>query len=168
MQQISYCRRWNDICRKPIEPLDEAEAARRDAEGEEYAVVVGDGAAPEAVIEVVWKNEYVGVWFFDEQRRRDLNYAFRRIEPDRLFLHEIVTWTYPPEAETFSDATIIDTLVYQHDGVVRHDHTDTEAKEVESTHYKDVSLDTNWEPVPRFGDWASVARRNRQETPQTT
>lgn len=43
---------------------------------------------PEAVIEIAWANNHVGVWFFDEYGRQTLRYSFRRSD-DQLFLGDI-------------------------------------------------------------------------------
>jgi hypothetical protein len=163
---ISYCRRWNTRRHQPIDPLTPQEAVERDAKREPYSVILQDasgGQVPEAVIEVDWANDFAGVWFFDAFGRQSLNYAFRRTG-DRLFLFNMIEYSYPDdEPATLSGATHTEEFTFQDNGVVRLVIIDEETHEKTTEDRSDVDVTSNWEPVPKFGEWDSLARWNRED-----
>jgi len=163
---VSYCRRWNFDYQEPIDPLSLNTALARDASGELYTVVLADptgGDVPEAIIEVQWENKHAGAWFFDEFGRQTLNYAFRRTD-DGLFLHNLMEYAYPDEhAETLTGATRTDEIRFSPDGMTKEIISDDLKQEREKIERIDVDVTSHWEPVPRFGEWDSLARWNRDE-----
>lgn len=166
-RRLTYCRRWNFARHQPIDPLTAEEARRRDEEGELYTVAVGDHRPPDAVIEVVWNNNHVGVWFFDDRGRPWLHYSFRKIDDNRMFLHKITRRQWPEGGHALNEANLIEELTHQPDGSVHREVQDDVAHEIVTSDYRDVPLDINWEPVPRFGHWASIARYNREQPAPT-
>ena len=160
---ITYCERWNDLLHAPINIIGADEAKRRHEAGELYSVVLGDLKVPDAFIEVNWTHNYLGVWFLDEKCRRVLKYGFRRVSETQLFMNDIVRWDYPPEARgRFNDALLIESIHYEQDGTVRQTTKDKTVREIVEKTIKDVPLDINWEKVPQFGQWDSVARYDRE------
>jgi hypothetical protein len=112
---------------------------------------------------VNWSLGFLGTWFLDDKRRRNLNYSFARVDPKTLFLEEITLWEYPEDAVRDLDtATKVTTLSYQQDGVVHEAMDDSVAGTEEVISRSGVPLDINWEQVPEFGDWSRVARWNRE------
>lgn len=161
--RITYCRRWNEILGKPIQPLTEAQARQRDRAKQWYTVVLGDIANPDCYLEVAWENDHVGVWFLDDHGRQVLHYSFRRVDENRMFLRSITRWEYPEGAPRgLDEATFIEEFTYEQDGTVRREVDDARANEISAEHYSDVPLDINWEPVPKFGDYRSVTRLDRE------
>jgi hypothetical protein len=161
--QVNYCRRWNFDYDQPIESLTEEDAKLRDDSGELYTVVIGDPTAPEQVIEVAWKNKHIGVIFFDALKRRSLSYAFTRISDDKMFLDDITTWTFADDtAKAVNETARTDHARYSQDGTVKYEARDRAANEIRRTEISGVNLDINWEPVPVFGRWESIIRRNRE------
>ena len=161
--QATYARRWNFSRHRPIDELTSDEAQARDAAGEVYAVALGDPCRPSAVLEVNWALKYLGVWFFDSRARQATRYTFTRIG-DTLFLDEIAGWTYPNDnAETLADAVRIDWIAYRPDGIVKYVRIDNVAHERVTSDRSGVDVRTHSEPVPRFGDWESVARYDRDQ-----
>ncbi len=162
---VTYCRRWNFDYQEAIDPLPPEKAVERDVSGELYTVVIPDptgGDVPEAVIEVEWENDHAGVWFFDEFGRQSLNYAFRRTEDNRLFLHNMMEYEYPDEhAETLTGATRTDEIRFEPDGMTKEIISDDIKQERETIERSDVDVSSHWEPVPKFGEWDSLARWNR-------
>ena len=126
-------------------------------------VVLGDRERPHALIEVNWSLDFVGTWFLDDKLRRNLKYAFARVDAKTLFLEQIILWEYPEDAVRDLDtATRVTTLTYNQEGVVHEAIDDSVAGTVEVISRSDVALDINWEQVPNFGDWSRVARWNRE------
>jgi hypothetical protein len=157
-----YCRRWNDILKKPLDPITAEEARRLDADHDYYTVILYEDSTPRRYVEVNWGEAYLGVYFLDEQLREQLTYAFRRIDDERMFLDEVLRWEYPDDqAMAMSGATLTDSVRYSQDGTVQREVRDDVAQEVRRQKFADVPLDVNWEPVPQFGDWERVSRRDR-------
>lgn len=129
---LTYCGFWNDLLRQPIDVLTAEQARTRNQTSEAYAVVLGDPVAPDAVIEVNWSNSYLGVWYFNEDGRRDEVCGMRLTSSKRLFLNEVTIWVYPPGAgEDFSDAVCIESVQYEPTGDARESITDVGANETE-------------------------------------
>ncbi|CAL9460181.1 hypothetical protein SUDANB95_02607 [Actinosynnema sp. ALI-1.44] len=144
-----------------MEELTVEEARERDERGTLYTAVVGDRNAPEALVEVV-RPDYFGVYFPDHLGRQWQKFTFRRVDDDRLFLESIIRWQYgDDEARLLSQAELIEEIDYREDGTVHRQVRDKRAQEKQDTDYRDVALDINWEPVPEFGDWASITRFER-------
>lgn len=163
----SYCRRWNFLHSRPIDPCTEEEARRRDTAGESYSAVIGDPAAPDRIIEVARPN-CIGVWFFDPRQRQSLHYVFRRSDASSLFLGEMIRWEYPNDAALLlNQASKIETLRFGPDGVVHHETRDRIAQERRRVSYRNVNVACHFEPIPAFGDWASIARWERDTQNQS-
>jgi hypothetical protein len=158
-----YCERWHDGEHRPGDVISESEARSRDGRGEPYVVVLGDQERPDAIVEVNWSLDHLGTWFLDDKLRRNLKYSFIRVDPKTLFLQQIMLWEYPEGAVRDLDtATKVTTLAYNQDGIVHEAIDDSIAGTEEVISRSDVPLDINWEKVPDFGDWSSVARWNRE------
>ena len=79
-------------------------------------------------------------------------------------MSEVTVWSYPEGARSKSQASIIESLEYGQDGYLLRRVNDKSLDHIKKTEYKDVPVDVNWEPVPEFGRWESIARYDR-ETP---
>jgi hypothetical protein len=124
--------------------------------------VLGDPHQPDAINEVNWSLDYLGTWFLDDKLRRNLNYAFTRVDAETLFLEQIILWEYPEDAvRDLNTATRVTTLTYNQNGVVHEGIDDLVAETEEVISRSDVPLDINWEHVPKFGDCAGVAVGSR-------
>jgi hypothetical protein len=156
--QVTYCELWSD---QPASPMSEAAARELNGRGEPYTVVVGATAAPAAVIQVCWKNAYLGVSFKDIRGRTDLQYSFTRVDDERLFLTAVTSWHYPDGARFEFEADRIESCAYRPDGYASRLVDESGSEHVEVSEYLDSPVDANWEPVPAFGQWASVARYDR-------
>jgi hypothetical protein len=163
--QVTYCELWSDQLRAPSEVMGAEQARARDAAGEPYCVVLGDASAPQAVIEVAWKNSYLGVSFIDEAGRTHTSYDFEKVDESRLFMTEVTVWTYPEGAQFKFEASVIESVEFQPDGYASRTVDDKSSDQVKETEYANVPVDTNWEPVPEFGHWESVARYDRDSHP---
>jgi hypothetical protein len=162
--RVVYCRRWNFRRHTAMDPLTPEQAEARSKKGEEFAAVLWadpNAGVPEAVIEIVWQNNFAGVWFFDEQGRRSLNYAFHPSK-GKLFLFDMVEYKYPDNnAHTLADASRVDHIGFNEDGTLREVVTDDLKHEKTAVDRRDVDLSSHWESMPTFGDWESLALWNR-------
>lgn len=164
--QVTYCELWSGKRRKPVGAMSADQARRRDADGEPYSVVLGEPNAPKSVIEVVPENNYFNVNFVDGEGRTGAAYGFEKIDDSRLFLAEVTLWTYPQGARSKSQASRIETFEFRPDGYAAQTVDDSSSDQVEKTEKSNVAVDMNWEPVPEFGHWESIARYDR-DTPAT-
>jgi hypothetical protein len=160
---VTYCERWNDILKKPIGIVSAEEAAARYESGDLFSVVIGDLTQPDVLLETRWETDYAAVWFFDDKARRTLCYTFERVDGDRLFLSEVAAWTFSDEAlGRQNDAWRIEQISYTQDGVVHREVKDKAAGETMVEDISDVDVVMHWHPVPEFGEWASLARHDRE------
>lgn len=163
--KVSYCRRWNFRRHTPIDPLTPEEAVKREVAREVYSAILHDpsgGKVPERVVEIDWANDFAGVWFFDAYGRQSLNYAFRRTG-DRLFLFNMIQYSYPDDQpRTLSGSNHTEEFTFQENGIVRSVVIDDDTHEKITEDRSDVDVSPHYEPVPRFGEWDSLARWNRE------
>lgn len=159
--QVTYCELWSSKRRKPTGEMGVDQARQRDTDGESYCVVLGDSSAPQAVIEVAPENKFIGVNFVDDEGRTHTALSFVNIGEGKFFMDEFVMWSYEPGAGNMSGANRIESLEYRPDGYLRRTIDDDSSDRIEVIEYKDVPVDVNWEPEPKFGNWASIARYDR-------
>lgn len=160
MPEATYSERWSDLAGKPTSVISEDEARERNASGEPFTVTLGDPEAPDAVIDVAWKNDHLGVWFFDQEVRRSVHFSFR-VHGDKLFLVTVMNWKYPEGAVLRNEATTIERVSYTPEGIVTHEVTDKVADQKTIRDISDVDVRMNWEGIPVFGEWESVTRFDR-------
>jgi hypothetical protein len=155
---VQYAERWLSRRGRPGPPLDPEEARRRHEAGELYTVVLGDPERPTAYLDVRLEAGFVGVHVLDDARRPYLTYLFAR-DPnsdDDLFLEQVTYREYDGDEVVRGDA-----YYFERDGKVVKEHKEYVRREAErgETH-DDVS--SNWEPVPEFGSYESIARVERR------
>jgi Protein of unknown function (DUF4241) len=161
---ITYCEGWDPSSRAVVGVLPVAAARDRDRVGEQYAVLLGDPQHPYALIEVAWRHDYAGVWFFDQALRRAAKHEFRRLSDDRLFLLETVERRYQRDGQAeFDPVAWIRTRRYDTDGDFREQLEPAGERGGGTDTGGSAPVETLWEPVPRFGAWASLARRDRDQ-----
>ena len=150
------------------EEYGEAEARRRHEAGETYTVLVGnDSENPDVVIEVEPNLVTIEVTWLDELKREVFSEIFARSEipgRDVLLMEQVHFWTYepgtrPPAAEKVtSEAFFIhpDRKLYGSreltPGVVEKSEKTLSEEEFERVYI---------EPLPEFGKWESLIRRDR-------
>jgi Protein of unknown function (DUF4241) len=162
---VRYCEGWDPHSRAMVAPLPIAAVRHRDVRGEQYAVLLGIMQRPRVLIEVSWQHHYAAVWFFDGLLRRAAKHEFRRLTGDRLFLVLSTEWQYTaPEQVEFDATAHVRSRRLSPDGTgLQTDRYPPGSQwALQETSLKEP-VDRLWEPVPRFGDWASLARRNRDQ-----
>ena len=159
--QVSYCELWSDRLRAPVGRLSEAAARRLDSRGQRYSFAIGDPSAPDVAGTVHWKKSCLAVSFIDKAGRKQVRYVFTMIDEHRLFLANVIAWAYPEGARFEFEATRIESILCKPSGYTRRKVEDKRSGTVGLAEYAGVPMDSNWEPVPRFGDWVSVIRYER-------
>jgi hypothetical protein len=97
--------------------------------------VLGDPAAPQAILEIAWLNSALSVSFVDEEDRTHTQYLFRKMDNGKLFMHDATTWTYPEGARRKSQASYIETAQFRPDGYTSRTIDDSSAGQIEKTEY---------------------------------
>lgn len=162
---VDYCFKWNYADNCPGEPLTADAALARHRVGEEYTAVLPPGsenAAP-VLVTVVRRTGVVVVTFLDGPGRKATEYTFMQRSGECLFLTRVHIWDYPDEqpGRRLSEACRHETLLYREAGAVKRTLKDKTSGHQETTKYVDVPVAANWEPMPEFGDYRSIARYER-------
>lgn len=161
----TYCRDWDRPRAVPHDVWDERKARRAHEKGKLYTVVVGDLARPVCFLYVRLEVKYIGVNFLDSFSRVNLTYQFEEREPGRLFLERAIEVEFdrdapqdlsPDEARSIREIR----TVFKPTGWVDIWRRDTGTGQLEHAEGpQEVAM--CWEPVPQFGDYASIIRRER-------
>ena len=155
---VNYGERWTDLGNYIVDPLDAEAARERHERGRLYAAILGDPERPWAHLDVRLEVGYVGVEFLDEQLREDLSYTFSRA-PDSegdLFLEQATWRSYDSSGDRFS----AEHYIFEPPNLAHVAKLDYVADEQETSDVE-TDLAQNWEPVPAFGEYESIARRER-------
>lgn len=67
------------------------------------------------------------------------------------------------DARSINECEPIEEIRYRPNGIVHRELRDKKAQEKTATDYGDVQVDINREPIPEFGDWASISRFDRDQ-----
>ncbi|MFF7142733.1 DUF4241 domain-containing protein [Streptomyces nodosus] len=92
--EIVYCAGWNPQMRLPVGAMSEDRARECDEAGEPYAVLLGGGGRQRALLQVSWRDHYLGVFLFDEQERRVRGYDYRELAAGLLHLRCYEEWRH--------------------------------------------------------------------------
>jgi hypothetical protein len=160
----SYCEGWFRARKIATKLLTETQARQRhETKGALYTALVGDPVRPDAFVEIV-SGDSIQVEFLDDQLRTHAAYQFV-IQPDgRLFMVMAAFVKFGADGRQAWGRR----LSFKPDGYVMSFETDyvrSPNTETVSEHRIDVSL--NWEPYPVFGDYASIARYDRDKPAAT-
>jgi hypothetical protein len=162
---VDYCFKWNYADGAPGMPLTEDEARIKDSAGEEYTAIMPPRAGTKSPVLVtpVWKTGVVVVTFLDDFGRKATEYTFMKKTEESFFLTRAHTWTYANDEPglRLSDSSSHETLHYRDDGHVKRIIKNKVEHFQEIVEYTDVPVDANWEPIPTFSDYRSIARFER-------
>jgi hypothetical protein len=162
---VDYCFKWNYADGAPGVPLTEEEARVKDSSGEEYTAIMPPrtGMTSPVLVTPVWKTGVVVVTFLDDFGRKATEYTFMKKTDESLFLTRVNMWTYPNNEPglRLSDSSSTEVVNYREDGYVKRVIKNKVERVQETVEYTDVPIDTNWEPIPTFGDYRSIARYER-------
>lgn len=155
--QIVYCEGWDGEDQAVVGPLDPGEARRRDAAGEQYAVLAVHEDSPVAVAEISWRHRSVTVWRFDRERRRTGKHHLRCLADERLLLIEAADWHYPdPDRPEFDPTVARQRRRYSADGRLEELEEPGENRGGSRYRHGRVAVESLRHPVPPFGDWSAL------------
>lgn len=159
---LTYCEEWNNLTESPMNPLTSDQALARHVAGQLYtAVAFRDGhSVPALRVEMRLETGYSSVIFMDEYGRDTLDYTFTLINGS-LFLETATSYEYGDSQERggYADADRVESYEFTTDGVIRRT---VEVDGDESKESRDgVDVAGNWEPVPEFGAYDALVRRER-------
>lgn len=152
-----YADRWSERWPDTFDELDEEEARRRHESGELYTAVLGDGEARHAYVEVRLEKGFAAVHFLDDEGRNFVTYVFgKQAGDDDMFL-ERASWRRYGEDGALTRG---ETYFFKRDGTIQLEEKDYERREATRGEKQD-DVSGNWEPVPEFGSYESIARLER-------
>ena len=159
LEVAAYGVHWNGHLGRLGKVIAEEEARKRHERGELYSVVLGDPEQPFAIVEVRLEVPFVGLRFLDEQRRTNLDYSFGHYDggPENvLFLRQAIERRFAPDGEVVWSALHL----FDPAGFVEVEEKDYGTGD--ATRYKvEHDVSGNWERIPAFGDYDSIARLER-------
>ncbi|WP_341210491.1 hypothetical protein [uncultured Microbacterium sp.] len=166
-----YGRAWNQVRLRIGGVIGEEQARLRYLSGGKddwfsvgaYADGVPDGAAPEYTMEVTPQGGFISVSFYDQLCRVRFEFLFGKTDAGVMFLEEIYDFRYPDETTYYTRSGCVTNTNYRYrpDGSMHWRLTDKVANVTEQADYRDIDVSTHWEPVPEFGEWASITRFDR-------
>lgn len=155
-QRLFYCKSWFRAKKKPTEIWTEQRARAAHVARTLYtAVVVGSNEDPRCFLEV--NDKFVGVGFLDDRLRESLYYAFKEVEPGRLFLSMATYREFQSDSDVVTSGT---TYIFAQTGTVQIQKQSFNPDRMEATSSTiDVSL--NYEQRPEFGEYDRLTRIER-------
>jgi hypothetical protein len=158
----TYCEQWNNLTETPMNPLTPEQAQGRHASGELYTAVASptEKSAPTLRVEIRLETGYASVIFMDEHGRDSLDYTFALINGS-LFLETATSYDYGDSQERggYADAERMESYEFTTDGIIQRTIEVDGEESRESRQGVDVA--SNWEPVPDFGAYDALIRRDR-------
>lgn len=158
----TYCEQWNNLTETPLDPLTPEQAQARHVSSELYTAVASPTgqSTPTLRVEMRLETGYASVVFMDEYGRDTLEYTFTLINGS-FFLETATSNSYGSSQERggYAEADRTETYEFTTDGVIQRTVEEEGGESQESRHGVDVS--SNWEPIPAFGAYASLIRRER-------
>ncbi|MEX3957555.1 hypothetical protein [Trinickia sp. EG282A] len=152
---IYYCKSWFRAKKRPTEIWTEEQARAAHAAKKFYTVVVGSPQSPSCFLEV--NDKFIGVGFLDEQLRESLYYAFKEVEPRRLFLSMATYREFDGDSDIVETGT---TYIFDRDGTVKTTRQCLNPHSVEATEAA-ADVDGNYESWPEFGEYEDLIKVER-------
>jgi hypothetical protein len=183
LSHLVYGNLWNNDLKLMIDPVSEEDARTIYEAGGEVMVAAGraplsgvsadsDEEDPEDPEPAEWSlyaeldRGYVEVQFFSFFGTREATYGFDRQPDGLLFLTDVSEYEY--ERRTMDtgddDWSTFTQYTFRPDGTseeVAHVRTADGGEDVRRTERRGADLAEHWEPVPEFGRWDSITRRQR-------
>lgn len=163
---VEYTWKWNYLENRVGVPLSEPEARLRHDNGEDYIALLGrsPNTCHPILVTLSINHEYASTEFLDKHGRPYIKYHFRQKNKEMMFLETVHIWHYPDEDPDLSrkDSNANEKYTYRENGYAKHVSINEDENVKETIEYTDVPVEMNWEPVPEFGDFKSIARWERR------
>jgi hypothetical protein len=111
---IFYCKSWFRAKKRPTEIWTEDKAKTAHISKKLYTVLVDSIDRPSCFLEI--NDKFVGVGFLDIKVREYMYYAFKEIEPGRLFLSMATYREFEGDSDTVLNGT---TYIFDPSGQVK-------------------------------------------------
>ena len=159
-----YGLEWNTKLRKMRDSIDESEARKRFHTGPWFSIAKfehDDQVIPTFSIELQANAKVARVVFYDSAGSVVKIHDFTFVN-DQLFLDNTVKYTYSAKGfHRMNETATVVTINYTPEGIGHITTDDVSRPDIERTSYENVDVSSNWEPVPKFGEWESLGRRDR-------
>lgn len=158
IKHIAYGEKWSDYHQDWRKPFSEQVARRRHAARKMYTALITQHDDSKLALELCFAFSYCNIYFLDALGRCDLCYVFEPTPDGRLFLCETSTGEYPPGDSRWAVRGI--SRNFKQDGRMK-----TLLSENKSIillgENEPVDVSTHFEPLPEFGQWESLIRKDR-------
>jgi hypothetical protein len=152
---VTYCRGWFRAEKRATALLSHEAGEQAHKTGNLYTALIGDPTRPLAFVDVRLVTGFVGVGFLDAELREYLAYDFQVATNGQMFLVGATVREFEQSSDKACRATIYKFSQNGHVDILRLEG----GKQQEAETTTDVS--GNWEPIPSFGDYESITRRER-------
>lgn len=152
---IFYCEKWFNAKKSPINIIDRDSARKHHESREPYTAVIGGEDSPSFVVSLA--ANWVTVSFLDRLKREYLSYDFSEVQPEHLFLTMAEHRDFAGETD---EVLLISRFAFQPDGRMLAEKRNLETGETEERQAL-ANVNTNWEDYPRFENYESVCRKER-------
>lgn len=153
--KTTYSLGWFRAEKRPLALLSVEAARQAHASGKPYTAIIGEVESPTCFIDFHLEKGDVGVSFLNSERRIFLEYQFRVIDGAQMFL-DLVT----ERALDKIGRPVASFHRFFPDGRMITATSDNGGEKLVETEAV-AKVDDNWEPVPGFGDYSSLARIER-------
>jgi len=164
IKSIRFGGRWSDYDQTFNVIFSEAKARRRHALRKRYTALIHTDDGTQAAIEFCFAAAYCIIYFLDGQGRCDLCHVYDPTDDGRLFLREVATGEYEGQSRWPVGGISYN---YTPDGrlkilLSKRKHLTLVAEN------QPVDVRSHVEPLPPFGAWEPLLRRDRGERPAPT
>ncbi len=156
MEHITYAESWNVQEQRPERIFAVSEARARHDAGERYSVVIGDGHRTEKVITLELATGTITARFLDRLQRVAMTRVYGQREGERMFLGWTAFYNYADDDLRGERAVHWETTSFRKDG--SWNETDHYSDGTEESRGVVLDVSEQWEPIPAFGDYASISR----------
>jgi len=180
MTHVIYGSLWNDELMVMLDPVPEDEGRATYVGGGEIWIAGGpepltgidpeDFEAPDGEDPAAWsifavlERGYLQVDFYNLWGVKEAFYAFRRQEDGRLFLTDVSEYEYADPTDRQAEWSSVTEYHFEPDGysseVTRTELPDG-SQDVKMVERSGGDFSNHYEPVPAFGEWAGVLKRQR-------
>lgn len=159
---ITYGNLWNRSTKAPGEQLSIDEARRRHDERERYCAILEDDGMPVVAIDITFRPPVVDVFFLDEHAQPEGQYKFVAHPDGDLWLEQTRRRQFHAGKIRRQDTvwTRPNGQIRQEDRITHETGGQAVTQATEST-FDPAEHPELREPMPRFGDYGSIARWER-------